>query len=347
MAIMVGAGRGARSGVLIKNAEALEALEKVDVLLIDKTGTLTIGKPELVSVQPIGDIPIERSLAVAAGLETGSEHPLASAVLAAAKQRGVLPAPTSDFLAVAGKGVRGAQSGISVAIGNRALMAELGIETGTSETIARKMSSDGQTVAYVASGGSVISLLGIADPIKDGAAGAIDALKRSGVRIVMVTGDRRETAEAVADKLGLGEFEAEVLPTRKREIVVALQQQGHRVAMAGDGINDAPALSQADVGIAMGTGTGVAIESAAITLVGGRLEGVARARRLSRATMGTIRQNLFFAFMYNLIGVPVAAGVLYPLTGTLLSPMLSALAMSFSSVSVIGNSLRLVGARLD
>ncbi len=336
MSIMVGTGRGAQVGVLIKNAEALEIFERVDTLVIDKTGTLTEGKPKVVSVHPMAGVTEEDLITVAAGLEQGSEHPLAAAILAAAKGRGIAPIPTTGFASITGQGVTGVQNGIPVAIGNRA--PEKDSET---EAKAENLRAEAQTVVYVTRDGKLIGLLGIADPIKETTASALEALKRAGLHIVMLTGDSRTTAEAVARKLGLDDVEAEVLPARKREIVMALQAKGKIVAMAGDGINDAPALSQAQVGIAMGTGTDVAIESAGITLVKGDLNGIVRARRLSRAVMRNIRQNLFFAFVYNAVGVPIAAGVLYPLFGVLLSPMIAALAMSFSSVSVISNALRL------
>ena len=342
MAIMVGTGRGAQVGVLIKNAEALEVFEKVDTVVVDKTGTLTEGKPRLVSVRAFGASTEEEILALAGGLEKGSEHPLAAAILAGAKERGVQPLGVEGFESVTGKGVRAT----GVALGNKAMMDALGASTAEADASAEAIKLVGQTAMFVAKGDLVIGLLGVADPIKPSTPVALKALHEEGIRVVMVTGDSRTTAEAVAKQLGIDEIEAEVLPGGKIEAIKRLQQEGRIVAMAGDGINDAPALAQANLGVAMGTGADVAMESAAITLLAGDLTGLVRARRLSQVTMRNIRQNLFFALVYNAVGVPIAAGVLYPLTGLLLSPMIGALAMSLSSVSVIGNSLRLRSVRL-
>ncbi len=341
MSVMVGVGRGASDGVLIKNAEALEVFEKVDTLLVDKTGTLTEGKPKLVSVVPAEGIDEKELLRLAASVERSSEHPLAAAVVSGAERRGIEPADGADFNAVAGKGVVARVEGHSVALGNRAMLEELEIDPQGLENMANELRREGQTIMFVAVDGKAGGLLGVADPIKDSTHEAIELLRADGVHVVVVTGDNRTTAEAVARKLNLEDVEAEVLPEHKAEVVKKYQRRGRRVAMAGDGINDAPALAQADVGIAMGTGADVAIESAGVTLVKGDLRGIARARLLSRATMRNIRQNLFFAFIYNAVGVPIAAGVLYPVFGLLLSPMIAAAAMSFSSVSVIGNALRL------
>jgi Cu+-exporting ATPase len=341
MSIMVATGRGAMAGILIKNAEALEVMEKVDTLVVDKTGTLTEGKPRLVSVVAGAGADEQALLRLAANLEQGSEHPLAAAIVAGAQERGVSIAAAEDFRSITGKGVLGTVDGKTVALGNRALLAELGIEAETLLEEAEALRRQGQTVMFVAVDGKASGLLGVADPIKASTPDAIRRLHEEGLRIVMVTGDSRTTAEAVARELGIDEVEAEVLPERKVEVVKRLQAEGHRVAMAGDGVNDAPALAQADVGVAMGTGTDVAIESAGMTLVQGDLHGIVRARRLSRATMHNIRQNLFFAFVYNALGVPIAAGVLYPVFGLLLSPIIASAAMTFSSVSVIANALRL------
>jgi Cu+-exporting ATPase len=341
MSIMVGVGRGAREGVLIKNAEALEIMEKVDTLVVDKTGTLTEGKPKLISVVSAGKLSEDEVLRLASGLERPSEHPLASAILAGAEKQNIKPADIKDFKSVTGKGVTGKIEGKQAALGNRNLMEELGVNTeGLSQKV-KELGSDGQTVMFAAADGKAVGLIGVADPIKESTYEAIMLLKNDGIKIVMMTGDSRATAQAVAGKLGLDEIEAEVLPERKNEIVRKLQSQGRIVAMAGDGINDAPALAQAHVGIAMGSGTDVAMKSAGITLVKGDLRGIAKALILSKGTMRNIRQNLFFAFIYNSIGVPLAAGVLYPFFGLLLSPVIAALAMSFSSVSVVTNALRL------
>jgi len=334
MSIMVATGRGASGGVLIKNAEALEVLEKVDTLVVDKTGTLTEGKPKLVSTTAIG-IDGAELVRISASLERASEHPLAAAIVAAASGELL---PVESFASATGKGVTGRVAGKSVALGNRALMDELAIDVSRDVDAQR---AEGQTVIYVAIDHALVGILGIADPIKASTPDALRALRAEGIRIVMLTVDSRVTAEAVANKLGIDEVVAEVLPDHKADAVRELQRQGRVVAMAGDGINDAPALAAADVGIAMGTGTDVAIESAGVTLVRGDLRGIVRARRLSRGTMRNIRQNLFFAFVYNALGVPIAAGALYPVFGLLLSPMIASAAMSLSSVSVIGNALRL------
>jgi Cu+-exporting ATPase len=338
MSIMVGVGRGASAGVLIKDAAALETLEKVDTLVIDKTGTLTEGKPRLVTVEGAEEAEL---LGLAASLERGSEHPLAAAVVARAQARGLLLRPVTGFRARTGLGVTGQVGGRTVALGNQALMGELSIPLGPLAERAETLRQEGQTVVFLAVDGRAVGLLGANDPIKPSTPEALRLLREAGLRIVMLTGDSATTAAAVARELGLDGFEADVRPERKAEVVKALQAQGHVVAMAGDGINDAPALAQAQVGIAMGTGTDVAMESAGVTLVKGDLRGIARAIRLSRATMRNVRQNLFFAFVYNALGVPIAAGVLYPVFGLLLSPMVAAAAMSFSSVSVITNALRL------
>ena len=341
VSIMVAAGKGATLGVLFKNAEAIELLRKVDTLVVDKTGTLTLGKPRLVSVVPAEGGDGAELLTHAAALERGSEHPLAAAIVAGAEERRLALPKAEDFASLTGKGVKGRVSGKVVALGNRALLEELGIEPGGLGEKAESLRKEGQTIMFVAVDGRVAGLLGVADPVKETTPEAVRALHGEGVRLVMLTGDSRTTAGAVARKLGIDEVMAEVLPEQKAEAVKRLQAQGRIVAMAGDGINDAPALAQAQVGIAMGTGTDVAMESAGVTLVKGDLRGIARARRLSHATMSNIRQNLFFAFVYNALGVPVAAGVLYPFFGILLSPIIAAAAMSFSSVSVIGNALRL------
>ncbi len=335
MAVMVGAGRGAAAGVLIKNAEALEILEKVDTVAVDKTGTLTEGKPRLVTPPP------DDVLKLAASLERASEHPLAAAIVAGAAGRGLSLSPVTEFQSFTGKGTTGVVEGHRVAAGNSALLEQFSIDPAPLAAQAEELRREGQTVLFVAIDGRLAALAGVADPIKPSTREALRLLRRDGVHVVMVTGDSRATAEAVARDLGIDEVHAEVAPNRKGEIVKELQSTGHVVAVAGDGINDAPALAQANVGIAMGTGTGVAIESASITLVRGDLRGIAQARRLSRATMRNIRQNLFFAFLYNTLGVPIAAGVLYPAFGWLLSPVLASAAMTFSSVSVIANALRL------
>jgi Cu+-exporting ATPase len=346
MSIMVGTGRGAKMGVLIKNAEALEVMVKVDTLLVDKTGTLTEGKPELVTVAAAQGFDEQTVLRLGASLERASEHPLAAAIVKGAEAREVELAKANDFASHTGRGVTGRVDGKQVALGNRALLEELGMDPGALQAQSDMLRGEGQTVMFLAVDGAPAGLLGVADPVKETTAEALRVLHEEGVDVVMLTGDSRTTAEAVARRLGLERFEAEVLPERKGEIVRQLQGEGRIVAMAGDGINDAPALAQAHVGIAMGTGTDVAMESAGVTLVKGDLRGIARARRLSHAVMRNIRQNLFFAFVYNSLGVPVAAGVLYPFFGLLLSPIIAAAAMSFSSVSVITNALRLRHERL-
>jgi Cu+-exporting ATPase len=349
MSIMVATGRGATTGVLFKNAEAIETLRRVDTLVTDKTGTLTEGRPKLVAVEPapgMDGMGADELLRLAAGLERGSEHPLAAAIVSGAEERGAVPARSEEFSSITGKGVTGTVAGRSVALGNRALLDQLGIDPGTLAERAEAMRGEGQTVMFVAVDGRAAGLLGVADPIKETTAEAIAALHAGGIRIVMLTGDSETTARAVASRLGIDEVVAEVLPEQKVEVVRRLQDEGRFVAMAGDGINDAPALAQAHVGIAMGTGTDVAMESAGVTLVKGDLRGIVRAAKLSRATLRNIRQNLFFAFVYNSLGVPIAAGVLYPFFGLLLSPMIAAAAMSFSSVSVITNALRLRRVKL-
>jgi Cu+-exporting ATPase len=346
IAIMVGTGRGAHAGVLIKNAEALELMEKVDTLVIDKTGTLTDGKPQVASVVTTAGRDENEVLRLVATLEQGSEHPLGAAVLVSAKSRGLTLGSESEFQSHTGRGVSGRVEGKKVLIGNEQLFEENGISAAGLVQKAEELRRSGQTVILIAVDGQAAGLIGIADSIKASAAQALDELKREGLRLVMLTGDSRATAEAVAKTLGIAEFEAEVMPGKKSEVVQRLQKEGRTVAMAGDGINDAPALAQADVGIAMGTGTDIAMESGGITLVKGDLAGIVRARKLSQATMRNIRQNLFFAFVYNAVGVPIAAGVLYPFFGLLLSPILAAAAMSLSSVSVITNSLRLRKVKL-
>jgi Cu+-exporting ATPase len=341
VSIMVGTGKGAMAGVLIKNAEALEVMQKVDTLVIDKTGTLTEGKPKLVSVTAADGFLEQDILRLAASLERASEHPLAEAIVRGAEQRGSELIKTEDFQSVTGKGVTGKVEGRTVALGNIKLLESLSIDVGDLPREADTLRADGQTVMLLAIDGKAAGLIGVADPIKESTSEAIRDLHNEGIKIVMLTGDSRKTAEAVAARLNIDQVQAEVLPDQKAEVVKALQAKGRIVAMAGDGINDAPALAQAHVGIAMGTGTDVAMESAGVTLVKGDLRGIVRARRLSRATMRNIRQNLFFAFVYNAVGIPVAAGVLYPVFGLLLSPMIAAAAMSFSSVSVITNALRL------
>ncbi|MBI3620748.1 MAG: heavy metal translocating P-type ATPase [Nitrospirae bacterium] len=341
MSIMVGTGRGATMGVLIKNAEALEIMEKVDTLVIDKTGTLTEGKPRLVTVQSFDDVSEHDLLRLAAALEQGSEHPLAAAVVAGAGQKGLTPAKAADFRSLTGKGVAGTVEGRAVALGNAALLKEMNVESGALVERAEALRREGQTVIFVVIDRRLAGLLGVADPVKPTTPDALRQLRREGLRIVMLTGDTRTTAEAVARALEIDEIRAGVLPDQKGRIVKELRARGRVVAMAGDGINDAPALAEAHVGVAMGTGADVAMESAGVTLIKGDLIGLVRARRLSRATMHNIRQNLFFAFIYNALGVPIAAGVLYPVFGLLLSPIIASAAMSFSSVSVIGNALRL------
>jgi Cu+-exporting ATPase len=341
MSIMVATGKGATLGVLFKNAEAIEMMRKVDTLVVDKTGTLTEGKPRLVAVQTVKGFDEEQLIEYAAGLELGSEHPLAAAIVSGAESRRIELHSATGFESVTGKGVKGRVDGSEVALGNARLMEDLGIDTTVLQEKAESMRTEGQTAMFVAVDGKAAGLLGVADPIKETTPEAIKKLHDDGIRVVMLTGDSRSTAEAVAGKLGIDEVMAEVLPEEKGEKVKELQEQGLFVAMAGDGINDAPALARAQVGIAMGTGTDVAMESAGVTLVKGDLGGIVRARMLSRATMHNIKENLFFAFAYNSVGIPIAAGILYPFIGMLLSPMIAALAMSFSSVSVVGNALRL------
>ena len=346
MSIMVGVGRGAQAGVLIKNAEALERMEKVDTLVVDKTGTLTEGKPSVTAIRPAGGFAEDGLLRLAASLEKASEHPLGAAIVAAATKRGMKLAAPVDFDSPTGKGVTGTVEGRKMLIGNAAFLAGEGVDVTALAAEADELRRDGATAIFAAVDGEPAGILAIADPIKETTPQAIAALHADGVRIVMLTGDNRTTAEAVARALGIDEVEAEVLPERKSEVVARLRKEGRVVAMAGDGVNDAPALAAADVGIAMGTGTDVAIESAGVALLKGDLTGIARARRLSQATMRNIRQNLFFAFIYNAAGVPIAAGVLYPVFGLLLSPIIAAAAMALSSVSVVGNALRLRTARL-
>jgi P-type Cu+ transporter len=345
MSIMVGTGRGAETGVLIRNAEALEVFEKVTTLVVDKTGTVTEGKPALVAVVVQPGFDEGTLLRLAASLENASEHPLAAAIVTGARNRNLVLLPVQKFNSTTGKGVVGELNGSTVAVGSEHHMSALHVDVQSLTAQAEALRQQGQTVVYVAMEGRAAGLLGVADPVKASARDAIRELVADGLQVVMLTGDNRTSAEAVARAVGITRVEADVLPDRKAAIVKALQQQGQRVAMAGDGVNDAPALAQADVGVAMGTGTDVAIESAGVTLVKGDLRGLVRVRALSRATMRNIRQNLFFAFIYNSIGVPIAAGVLYPMFGLLLSPMIASAAMTFSSVSVITNALRL--RRLD
>jgi Cu+-exporting ATPase len=341
MSIMVGTGRGAQAGVLIRNAEALERLEKVDTLVIDKTGTLTEGKPTLQTFESVEGHEDEEMLRLVATLEKASEHPLAGAILAGARERGLALTNTGNFASITSKGVTGTVDGHSVAVGTAPLLESLSVDPQPLLQRAEDLRRQGQSVVLVAIDGHAAGIIGVADPIKPSTPEAIQMLHAEAVRLVMLTGDSRTTADAVAKSLAIDDVQAEVLPGQKADVVRKLQSQQHVVAMAGDGVNDAPALAQADVGIAMGTGTDVAMESAGITLLHGDLRGIARARRLSRGTMRNIRQNLFFAFFYNLLGVPIAAGVLYPFTGLLLSPMIAAAAMTFSSFSVIMNALRL------
>jgi len=345
MSIMVGTGRGAQAGVLVKNAEALELMEKVDTLVCDKTGTLTLGKPKLVDVKAVDGFGEEEVLRLSAALERESEHPLAAAVFEGASERGLDAPEATDFASVTGKGATGSVSGRRVAVGNAAMMTLVAVDPTSLEADADAHRAEGKGTIFVAIDGELAGLLVVADPIKENARSAVDQLHRDGIRVVMMTGDSRRTAEAVARRLGIDEVMAEVLPEDKQSKVSELRSQGRKVAMAGDGINDAPALATADVGIAMGTGTDIAMESAAVTLVKGDLNGIVRARKLSRAVMSNIRENLFFSFAYNAAGVPIAAGVLYPAFGILLSPIMAGAAMALSSVSVIVNSLRL--SRVD
>jgi Cu+-exporting ATPase len=349
MAIMVGTGRGAGAGVLIKNAEALEAMEKVDTLVVDKTGTLTEGKPRVTGVVAVGSLSKDDVLRYAASVERGSEHPLASAVVKAAEEKSLKTASATKFSSTTGMGVSGMVDGRLVAVGRKSYLLESGVDASGFQTSAAqegKLLGQAQTTVFVSVDRSLVGMITIADPIKSRAGAALNQLQELGMKIVMLTGDSKNVAASVAGELGIHEYEAEVLPEQKLATIKKLQAEDRNVAMAGDGVNDAPALAQAQVGIAMGTGTDVAMQSAGVTLVKGDLWGIVRARRLSEATMKNIRQNLFFAFIYNALGVPVAAGVLYPFFGVLLSPMIAAAAMSFSSVSVIGNSLRLRSSKL-
>ncbi|RWF98146.1 MAG: copper-translocating P-type ATPase, partial [Mesorhizobium sp.] len=341
MSIMTATGRGAHAGVLIKEAAALERFASVDTLIVDKTGTLTEGRPRLTDVVAAEGIAENELLALAATLEKGSEHPLAEAIVEGAAERGAKLAGAENFEAITGKGVAGTVSGRKVALGNAAMMADLGVDTAPVSASAEALQAEGKTAMFVAVGGKLAGLVAVADPVKATTAEAIKALHDKGLRIIMATGDNERTAKAIAGRLGIDEVRAGLLPDQKAALVDELRARGAGIAMAGDGVNDAPALAGADVGIAMGTGADVAVESAGITLVKGDLNGIVRARTLAQATIRNIRQNLFFAFLYNVLGVPVAAGVLYPLTGMLLSPMIAAAAMSLSSVSVIGNALRL------
>jgi Cu+-exporting ATPase len=347
MSIMVGVGRGAEAGVLIKNAEALERMEKVDTLIVDKTGTLTEGKPAVTAIAPAPGFQEDELLRLAASVERASEHPLAAAIAAAAEARNLSLGTASDFNAPTGKGALGSVDGRRVVIGNARFLSEQGIDIAALKGAADDLRKEGATAIFVGVDGKAAGVIAIADPVKASTPAALKALRDDGIRVVMLTGDNRTTAAAIARKLGITEVEAEVLPEEKSAVVDKLKREGRIVAMAGDGVNDAPALAAADVGIAMGSGTDVAIESAGVTLLKGDLTGIVRARRLSEAVMRNIRQNLFFAFVYNAAGVPVAAGVLYPAFGILLSPIIAAAAMSLSSVSVITNALRLRGIRLD
>ena len=341
ISITTAAGRGAQAGVLIKDAEALERMASVDTLIVDKTGTLTMGKPVLTDTLALGAIDEATILTLAAALEKGSEHPLAEAIVEGAAAKGIGAGNTEGFEAVTGKGVRGKVTGRAVALGNAAMMQDMGLQTTTAEAAADKLRAEGKTAMFLAVDGALAGIIAVADPVKPNAAEAIKALHAVGLRIIMATGDNERTARAIAANLGIDEVRAGVLPEDKKKLVAQLRAQGHKIAMAGDGVNDAPALAAADVGIAMGTGADVAVESAGITLLGGDLIGIVRARKLAKATLRNIKQNLFFAFAYNAIGVPVAAGALYPAFGLLLSPMIAAAAMSLSSVSVISNALRL------
>jgi Cu+-exporting ATPase len=343
---MVGVGKGASAGVLVKNAEALERFEKVDTLVVDKTGTLTEGKPRVTAIVPAAGFDESAVLSFGASLEKSSEHPLAAAILAAAAERKVALQAVTNFASVTGMGVTGTIGGRRIAVGNAALLKDRGIASADLEARADALRKDGATALFVAVDDKPAGIIAVADPIKATTMAALDALRAEGIRIVMLTGDNRTTAQAVAAKLGITEVEAEVLPDQKNAIVRRLKSEGRVVAMAGDGVNDAPALAESDVGIAMGTGTDVAMQSAGLTLVKGDLAGIARGRALSRATMHNIRENLVLAFVYNVVGIPVAAGVLYPAFGLLLSPIIAAAAMSLSSVSVIGNALRLRAARI-
>jgi Cu+-exporting ATPase len=346
MSIMVGVGRGAQVGVLIKNAEALERMEKIDTLVVDKTGTLTEGKPKVVAVVPARGFDETEALRLAASVEQASEHPLALAIVAAARDRNLSLSTVAEFDSPTGKGVIGGVADRRIALGNEKFLREIGIETGELEHEAGRLRQEGASAIFLGVDDKIAAVIAIADPVKDTTADALDALSKEGIRVVMLTGDNKTTAQAVARRLGITQVEAELLPEQKSEVVMKLQKEGRSVAMAGDGVNDAPALAAAEVGIAMGSGTDVAIESAGITLLKGDLTGIVRARRLSQATMHNIRQNLFFAFIYNAAGVPIAAGVLYPAFGIVLSPIIAAAAMALSSVSVVGNSLKLRRLRL-
>lgn len=341
ISITTAAGRGAQAGVLIKDAEALERMAGVDTLIVDKTGTLTMGKPKLTDTVALADVAEADLLSLAAALERGSEHPLAEAIVEGAEAQGAVRQEALDFEAVTGKGVRGTVGGRAVALGNAAMMQEMGLDTGAAEAKANTLRAEGKTAMFIAVDGALAGIAAVADPIKESTAQAIRELHAQGLRVIMATGDNERTAQAVASKLGIDEVRAGVLPEAKKDLIDQLRREGHKIAMAGDGVNDAPALAAADVGIAMGTGADVAMESAGITLLGGDLMGIVRARKLARATLRNIKQNLFFAFAYNAFGVPIAAGLLYPVTGLLLSPMIAAAAMSLSSVSVITNALRL------
>jgi Cu+-exporting ATPase len=346
MAIMVGTGRGATSGVLVKNAESLERLESVDTLVVDKTGTITEGKPKVALVTPFAPATAREVMRLAASLEQGSEHPLAAAILDAARAEGMELARVERFSAQAGQGIAGEVEGHPVLLGKPSMLSDAGITLTEAAASAEQSRRSGQTVMFLALDGRLAGSIAVADPIKAGSAEAIAALHAAGLRVIMLTGDNATTANAVASTLKIDEVRADLLPVEKQRVIQQLQREGRVVAMAGDGINDAPALAEASVGIAMGGGTDVAIESAGITLLGGDLRGIVRARRLSRATMRNIRQNLFLAFAYNVIGVPVAAGILYPIAGVLISPIWASAAMTLSSVSVIGNALRLRQAEL-
>ncbi|HHN77574.1 MAG TPA: heavy metal translocating P-type ATPase, partial [Phycisphaerales bacterium] len=341
MSIMVAVGQGAKRGVLVKNAAALEVFEKVDTVVVDKTGTLTEGRPRLVAMEPVAGEDKAVLCAILAAAERGSEHPLAEAIVEGLEADAAERFEASDFQSITGKGIVATVNGKRVAVGSPALMHDEGVDIAGLTEAAEKQRREGATAMFAAVDGKPAALLAVADPIKETTRGAIDALHNAGLTVVMLTGDNRTTAEAIAARLDIDRVEAEVMPDQKARVIRQLQESGRTVAMAGDGVNDAPALAQADIGVAMGTGSGVAIESAGITLVGGDLNGLVRARELSRATMRNIRQNLFFAFAYNALGIPIAAGVLYPFFGLLLSPMIAAAAMSLSSVSVVGNALRL------
>jgi Cu+-exporting ATPase len=346
MSIMVGVGRGAQAGVLIRNAEALERMEKVDTLVVDKTGTLTEGKPKVVAIVPAEGFDEREILRLAASVERASEHPLADAIVRSAQERKLDLGKVEEFDSPTGKGAGGKVDGKSILLGNSKFLASLGVETAALDGQGERLRQDGATVINIAIDGRLAGLFAIADPVKPSTPDALKALGREGIKVIMLTGDNATTARAVARRLGIDDVEAEVLPDQKSAVVAKLQKAGRIVAMAGDGVNDAPALAAADVGIAMGTGTDVAMESAGITLLKGDLGGIVRARKLSQATMRNIRQNLFFAFIYNAAGIPIAAGILYPSFGVLLSPIIAAAAMALSSVSVVGNALRLRMTRL-